>query len=884
MVYEDEDSTAPIAGEGPSARTARAAPGKGEAKYKSLFKNLNEGFAYHEIITDDHGNPVDYRFLEINSAFEELTGLKAEDLIGRSVREALPGIEDDPADWIGRYGRVALSGEQDRFEQFSEQLSRWYSVTAYCPERGYFAVVFRDITREKKAAQRLLLKNREMGLANRMLEYLVREDGVEMFDRALDALLAATESEEGVFGYVDTQGDLVCPTMTRVFDRCEMKDKCVRYPRDEWKGLWGRAITEGAALFTNGPISVPEGHVPIENNLAVPVIFRSEVIGLFNLANKAGGYTEEDRELLESLADKIAPPLYVWIQKEARKREHERAEVALRESREDLNRAQAVAQTGSWRLDVQRNELTWSDETYRLFGIRPGTTLTYESFLKFIHPDDRAHVDSRWEAALKGEPYDVEHRIIVDGEVKWVRERACLEFDDGGSLLGGFGTVQDITALKQAEQELKISREKVATLYEEEKKTRAQIQNYAIRLSHLHEMGLSLGTEVDREQLLEKVLGGALEMTRAGVSALLLVQGGKSEMVSMRYAPWYGGRCTIEQDASQLHERVAALADGGGRNTVLVQGFSSDDPRFSLPGGHPRLRGLLIGILRGPKGKAKGYFLLSDKEGGEDFSPEDEEVISLLAAQSSVALTSLENYEREHYVADTLQSVLLPDVTYRDDVDIALLYQSADRVGKVGGDFYDIVEMRDGRLALAVGDVSGKGLEAATYTAMIKYVLRAYLLECFSPAECMARLNRAVSQELPSEKFVTLALVVMDPRRELAELVSAGHPRPVIVENGKASMLAGDTAVPLGVIDNYNYSSARIPLRAGSSLLMYTDGLLEARPESGEPFGEKRILAALDAHSASRAQDTVNGLTEEAVRYSEGRLRDDIALMMATLR
>jgi PAS domain S-box-containing protein len=131
------------------------------------------------------------------------------------------------------------------------------------------------------------------------------------------------------------------------------------------------------------------------------------------------------------------------------------AEKELRESREDLNRAQVVAHTGSWRLNVQKNALTWSDENHRIFGIPPETPLTYETFLGTVHPEDREYVDREWMAALKGEPYDIEHRISVDGTVKWVRERAELEFNPEGQLLGGFGTTQDITERKQVEEEIK---------------------------------------------------------------------------------------------------------------------------------------------------------------------------------------------------------------------------------------------------------------------------------------------------------------------------------------------------------------------------------------------------------------------------------------------
>ena len=98
--------------------------------------------------------------------------------------------------------------------------------------------------------------------------------------------------------------------------------------------------------------------------------------------------------------------------------------------------------------------MTWSDEAYRIFGVPIGKGMTYETFLSYIHPDDKEYVDTKWKAALAGDKYDIEHRIIVNDQMKWVREKAELEFEKDGSLLGGFGTVTDITAMKEAEANL----------------------------------------------------------------------------------------------------------------------------------------------------------------------------------------------------------------------------------------------------------------------------------------------------------------------------------------------------------------------------------------------------------------------------------------------
>ncbi len=132
-------------------------------------------------------------------------------------------------------------------------------------------------------------------------------------------------------------------------------------------------------------------------------------------------------------------------------------EAALRDSEADLARAQAIAHVGSWRLDIARDVLTWSAETYRIFGVAPGSPLTLADFIARVHPDDRERLLGAWNAAVDGEPYDIEHRIVVDGAVKWVRERAELRMNAAGEPEFGFGAVQDITELKQAEEQQRIA-------------------------------------------------------------------------------------------------------------------------------------------------------------------------------------------------------------------------------------------------------------------------------------------------------------------------------------------------------------------------------------------------------------------------------------------
>jgi PAS domain S-box-containing protein len=126
-------------------------------------------------------------------------------------------------------------------------------------------------------------------------------------------------------------------------------------------------------------------------------------------------------------------------------RERLEAVSALRQSEDFLKRAQAVSQTGHWRLDIVNDRLFWSNETYRIFGVSAGAPLTLGIFLDCIHPDDRAQVSDAWQRALNGENYQIVHRILRGEETRWVEERAELEFAADGRPLAGLGIVQDIT-------------------------------------------------------------------------------------------------------------------------------------------------------------------------------------------------------------------------------------------------------------------------------------------------------------------------------------------------------------------------------------------------------------------------------------------------------
>ncbi|MEW6386201.1 MAG: PAS domain S-box protein [Thermodesulfobacteriota bacterium] len=299
--------------------------------------------------------------------------------------------------------------------------------------------------------------------------------------------------------------------------------------------------------------------------------------------------------------------------------ERKRAEEALRESREDLNRAQAVAHTGSWRMNVQRNELTWSEENHRIFGIPEGTPMTYESFLATVHPEDREYVDREWTAALQGEPYDLEHRIVVGDTVKWVRERAELEFDPQGQLLGGFGTTQDITARKRGEEALRLAlhqseqhRQEIEALL---RATRAVVEfrDFPETARVIFDQG--------------KHLLGAT----AGYVSLLDATGTQNELLFLDAG---GQPCTVDPSLPMPIRGLRAEAYRTGK-TVYDNDFARSDYVRYLPAGHSPLENVIFAPLA-LEGKALGLIGLANKDGG--FNENDARLISGFAELIAIAL------------------------------------------------------------------------------------------------------------------------------------------------------------------------------------------------------------------------------------------------------
>jgi serine phosphatase RsbU (regulator of sigma subunit) len=197
----------------------------------------------------------------------------------------------------------------------------------------------------------------------------------------------------------------------------------------------------------------------------------------------------------------------------------------------------------------------------------------------------------------------------------------------------------------------------------------------------------------------------------------------------------------------------------------------------------------------------------------------------------------------------------------------------------VGGDFYDVIPVRADRVGLVVGDVSGKGIEAARFTTLMKDGTRAFLLEGADPASALERLNSLAWRSTPVERFATAFVGVLDVATGALSYCGAGHPSAVVLAENTSRVLESCSGV-LGAWEGLSLTAGETTLAPGDVLVMCTDGVTEARRE-GELFGEERLRQALDGLRGTPASDLPQALLDAVLEFSGGGLRDDVVILCA---
>lgn len=341
------------------------------------------------------------------------------------------------------------------------------------PGRERRLILVRDISSQRLRERKLHQLNRTLRAIQHSGQALLRASDEQAYlAEVCQNVVADCGHRLAWVGYLDGDQD-IRPVAWAGQEKGYLAHARFSKEDSEWgQSPVGAAIRSGAMRLCRdvesdprfGPWRELAGERGYRSVLALPLLTAGRAFGAIEVYSVTpDAFSDQEIALLNELAEDLA----FGIQTIRLRRAHALTEAALRDSQSDLNRAQTIGHIGSWRLDVRRNKLTWSAENHRLFGIPEGTPLTYESFLSAVHPEDRDHVDRMWNAALRGAPYEVDHRLLADGQVRWVRERAELEFDVNGELIGGFGTTQDITERRRMERSLQRSEARFRELVEQ---------------------------------------------------------------------------------------------------------------------------------------------------------------------------------------------------------------------------------------------------------------------------------------------------------------------------------------------------------------------------------------------------------------------------------
>jgi PAS domain S-box-containing protein len=312
-------------------KQAEEALREAESLYRLHFENVSD-----IIYSVDR----ELKVVNISPSVEHVLGYKPEEMIGRPFQDlnvlAPDSLEQAASDTLRVLGGERIPSSEYRFIT-RDGTKKWSEVSGAPLIRDGQVVgvisVARDVTDRKRMEEALRQSEYGLSIRNRINEIFLTIPGEEMYGEVLKVVLEVMESKYGIFGYINEDGAWVCPSMTRdIWDECRIPDKAIILAKDQWGGIWGRAMNEKKTLYSNNSFTVPQGHILITRALDVPIIYQGELIGNLLVGNKETNYGEKDIQVLENIADKIAPVLHSTLQIEKQEREKKQLEAQLIQS------------------------------------------------------------------------------------------------------------------------------------------------------------------------------------------------------------------------------------------------------------------------------------------------------------------------------------------------------------------------------------------------------------------------------------------------------------------------------------------------------------------------------------------------------------------------
>lgn len=473
------------------------------------------------------------------------------------------------------------------------------------------------------------------------------------------------------------------------------------------------------------------------------------------------------------------------------------------------------------------------------------------------HPTDRETEERLVERILAGdiEDFRLEKRLVrPNGETIWVNAARTLLRTPEGIPRYFIEILEDITLRKQAEHRLRASRDLNAALEE------------------IDRVVLSSRT---LEDMLTRCVRHVVHALDADSGAAVRVEEGHWHIASA----WRFNADDRPFDTPAWTEALLPALNEG--EPVVIEDAQHDhrfDRDYAIRNAVRSVAAIPL-LERGrPRADSIQGVILAQYHGAPHaFTAEQLEFCRKLASVLTIAVENANLYAAERRIADTLQTALLGVPERIPGIDVAHAYRSATRLARIGGDFYDIFHTAPNRIAFVIGDVSGKGIEAASLTAVAKSTFRAFAGHDDSSAQVVAKVNTALVSQVGEGRFITAVFVSLDLQTGRAHVVCAGHPVPLVRTPTGCREDTARRNPPLGVFPDQHFEEYVLALEPGDVLVAFSDGLLDAMYQ-GEPLGEDGARRIVDGIVDARPERIVTALLEAAEHGTTERA-DDVAIV-----
>lgn len=380
-------------------------------------------------------------------------------------------------------------------------------------------------------------------------------------------------------------------------------------------------------------------------------------------------------------------------------------------------------------------------------------------------------------------------------------------------------------------------------------------------------------SSLDSDRIMQAVVDRVVEAFGVDAAFVLLREGDRLRIGYASGFPKESLDLSLPVAECPVFERVVVT-----RHPLVFNDLTSlglDGPRFAMSLG--AASALYVPLI--VRGEGIGILSLCYLERMRDFSRTQIDHARKLATSIGLALENARLYKTEHDIAQVLQRALIDVRTSIPHLEIAYVYRSADAMtGSVGGDFCDIFEIDRNRVGILVGDVSGKGIGAAVLTSLLKNSIGAYAMDGAGPASALEKSNRIAAARTAAWIFATVFLAILDRSTGEMRYAGAGHP-PLLVRRHDDAIEQFPSGGPiLGAFETARFIEGSTVLEPGDTIILYTDGITEAR-RGAELYGGERLLEAI-ASGDSRPRRLINGVVEDVTTFARGNLNDD-AVMLA---